>query len=153
CQHDVIQVTPGMIGLSFLPLSHSFERLLDYYYWRYGATIAYVDAVDKVAEAMVEVRPHIVAAGPRVFEKIYARVMSASGVRAKLIAWARRVGEASVEARLSGRQTGPVGFQEKLADRLVFSKLRARTGGRIKLFVSGSAPLSADIAKFFWAAG
>jgi len=152
-QHDVFPVRKGHIGLSFLPLSHSFERMIDYFYWREGVTIAYVDAVDKVGEAMAEVRPHIVAAAPRVFEKIYGRVTGATGVKGKLVAWARRVGEASVEERLSGRRAGPSGFQEKLADKLVFSKLREKTGGRIEAFVSGSAPLSADIAKFFWAAG
>ncbi len=152
-QHDVFRVSPGFVALSFLPISHSYERVLDYFYWGSGVTIAYVDAVDKMADAMVEVRPHVLAAAPRVFEKIYARVMSASGFRAKLVAWAKEVGEASVDARLAGGQSGPVGIRQKLADRLVFSKLRAKTGGRIQAFASGSAPLSPDIARFFWAAG
>jgi long-chain acyl-CoA synthetase len=152
-QHNVLEIHPGEVALSFLPLSHSFERMADYYYWNQGATIAYVDAVEKVAESLVQVRPHIVAAAPRVFEKIYAKVMGATGVKGLLVKWAKRVGEATVEDRLSGRVAGPTTFQEKLADRLVFSKLRARTGGRIRSFVSGSAPLSADIARFFWAAG
>lgn len=152
-QHDVLTAQPGDVAISFLPLSHSYERMLDYYYWQAGLTIAYVDAVDKVAEAMAEVRPHAIAAAPRVFEKIYARVMGATGVRARLIDWASRVGDRSVDARLAGTQTGPVGLAEKIADRLVFSKLRERTGGRIRAFVSGSAPLSPEIARFFWAAG
>jgi long-chain acyl-CoA synthetase len=93
------------------------------------------------------------AAAPRVFEKIYGRVLGATGVKRKLVAWAKRVGEAGVEDRLTGKKTGPSGLQEKLADKLVFSKLRERTGGRVQGFVSGSAPLSADVARFFWAAG
>jgi long-chain acyl-CoA synthetase len=152
-QHGVFEISPGHVALSFLPLSHSFERMLDYYYWFKGATIAYVDAVDKVGEAMTEVQPHVVAAAPRVFEKIYGRVMGATGVKGKLVGWAKKVGEAAVEDRLSGRRPEPTGLREKLADRLVFSKLRERTGARVLAFVSGSAPLSADIAKFFWAAG
>jgi long-chain acyl-CoA synthetase len=152
-QHRVFDLRPGQVALSFLPLSHSFERMVDYYYWLRGVTIAYVDAVDKVAESMLEVRPQIVAAAPRVFEKIFARVMGATGLKRVLVMWAKRTGEAGVEERLSGKRPGPAGLAEKLADRLVFSKLRARTGGRVQAFVSGSAPLSADIAKFFWAAG
>jgi long-chain acyl-CoA synthetase len=142
-----------MIGLSFLPLSHSFERTVDYYYWLTGVTIAYVDSMDRIAESMLEVRPHVMAAAPRVFEKIYSRVMGASGLKKTLVSWAKRVGEGAVEERLSGAQTEPRGLFEGIADRLVFSKLRARTGGRVQGFVSGSAPLSADIARFFWAAG
>lgn len=152
-QHRVFDLRPGLIALSFLPLSHSFERMVDYYFWYAGTTIAYVDAMERVGESMVEVRPHVLAAAPRVFEKIYAKVTSATGLRGRLVMWAKRIGEAAVEDRLTGRRPNPTGWREKLADRLVFSKLRARTGGRVQGFVSGSAPLSADIAKFFWAAG
>jgi long-chain acyl-CoA synthetase len=150
-QHDVLVFSAGEIALSFLPLSHAFERMVDYYYWQGGATIAYVSKVEALPSAMLEVRPHVIAAAPRVFEKIYTRVMGATGIRKLLVSWAKKVGEAAVEDRLAGR--GPATLQERLADRLVFSKLRARTGGRVKLFVSGSAPLSPDIARFFWAAG
>jgi long-chain acyl-CoA synthetase len=152
-QHEVFEIGPGMIALSFLPLSHSFERAVDYFYWHSGTTIAYVDAVEKVGESMLEVRPHVMAAAPRVFEKIYGRVMGATGIKRKLVEWAKKVAEAAVADRLTGKKTGPSGLQEKLADKLVFSKLRERTGGRVQGFVSGSAPLSADVARFFWAAG
>jgi len=152
-QHEVFMVRPGEVALSFLPLSHAYERVLDYYYWRYGSTIAYVPAVDRMADAMVAVRPHVLGAAPRVFEKIYARVTAAHGLRGKIVTWAQQVGERSVDARVTGRQDGPQGFAQKLADRLVFSKLRARTGGRVRAFISGSAPLSPEIARFFWAAG
>jgi len=152
-QHRVFDLYPGQVALSFLPLSHSFERAVDYYYWHSGVTIAYVDSVDRVGESMLEVKPHVLAAAPRVFEKIYARVMGATGLKRRLVMWAKRIGEAAVEDRLTGKRTAPTSLQEKIADRLVFSKLREKTGGRIQGFVSGSAPLSADIARFFWAAG
>jgi long-chain acyl-CoA synthetase len=150
-EHRLLDITPGDVALSFLPLSHSFERTVDYYYWSAGASIAYVSAVELVGESMMQVRPHVLAAAPRVFEKIYAKVMGATGVKRALVLWAKKVGEAAIARRLAGE--GPRGVKEKLADRLVFSKLRARTGGRVRAFVSGSAPLSADIARFFWAAG
>lgn len=150
-QHRVFELRPGEVALSFLPLSHVFERMTDYFYWDAGATIAYC-AVDAVADALLAVKPHVVAAAPRVFEKIYGRVMGGSGPRRALVHWAKRVGEAGVARRLAGATT-PAGLREKLADRLVFSRLRARTGGQVRAFVSGSAPLSPEIARFFWAAG
>ena len=88
-QHAVLDLGPGDIALSFLPLSHSFERMVDYYYWNSGATIAYVDAVEKVAESMVQVHPHVVCAAPRVFEKIFARVMGVTGIKKSLVLWAK----------------------------------------------------------------
>jgi long-chain acyl-CoA synthetase len=98
------------------------------------------------------------AAVPRLYEKIYGRVLEAvrAGPRVKqmLFHWGKRVGEAAVDLRLAGRPV-PVWLSASLwlADKLVFSKLRARTGGRIRFFISGGAPLSADVAKFFHAAG
>ncbi|MQA90120.1 MAG: AMP-binding protein [Gemmatimonas sp.] len=152
-QHRVIELGPGMVALSFLPISHSFERLAGYYYWHVGATIAYVDAVDKLASALPAVRPHFAAAAPRVFEKIYSRVMGATGVRRAILTWAMKVGDATIEDVLAGHRSEPRGFREKLADRLVFATVRKRTGGRLKGFVSGSAPLAEEIARFFWIAG
>ncbi|MGI9182458.1 MAG: AMP-dependent synthetase/ligase [Longimicrobiaceae bacterium] len=150
-QHRVVLLNPGDVGLSFLPLSHSFERTVDYFYWYSGACIAYAESIEKLGENMIEVSPDFLAAAPRVFEKIYTKVMGATGLKQKIVAWAKGVGEATVENRLAGRE--PSGLSYKLADRLVFSKLRERTGGKVRGFISGSAPLSADIARFFWAAG
>lgn len=151
-RHAVFDLRPGNVALSFLPLSHAFERMVDYYYWNSGASIAYVDAVDKVADGLLAVRPHVTAAAPRVFEKIYGRVLGVGGLQGRIVRWAKGVGEAAVERRLVG-DSRPHGWRERLAERLVFSKVRARTGGRIQGFVSGSAPLSPEIARFFWAAG
>ncbi|HEX2203534.1 MAG TPA: long-chain fatty acid--CoA ligase [Longimicrobium sp.] len=147
-------IRKGDVTLSFLPLSHVFERIVDYIYFDVGCTTTYAESMDKVADNLLEVSPTVAVSVPRLFEKIYARVTAATGVKAKLVAWARRVGEAVADARLAGR-TPPAGalLQFRLADRLVFSKLRARTGGGLRLFVSGGAPLSAEIAKFFHAAG
>lgn len=151
-QTGLIDFAPGEVALSFLPLSHSFERVVDYYYWDEGVTIAYAESIEKLGENLVEVAPHVTAAAPRVFEKIYTKVMGATGVKRKLVMWAKGVGEGRVDAMLAGKPA-PESFQFKLADKLVFSKLRAKTGGRIRTFVSGSAPLAGDIAKFFFAAG
>ncbi|HEX7239019.1 MAG TPA: long-chain fatty acid--CoA ligase [Longimicrobiaceae bacterium] len=154
-QHGLAgMIQTGDTVLSFLPLSHVFERMVDYLYWDMGTSIAYAESIDKVADNLLEVQPHIAVSVPRLFDKIYTRVMGATGIKKKLVLWAKRVGEAAVDARVAGREpTGALAFQLRLADRLVFSKLRARTGGRIRSWVSGGAPLSADVAKFFHAAG
>ena len=153
-QHGVLRANRGDVALSFLPLSHIFERTADYFYWDTGTAIAYAESVEKVADNMGEVRPHLMVAVPRLYDKIYARVMGATGVKKKLVMWAKRVGETIAEGRLAGREpSGWLALQGRVADKLVFSKLRARTGDRIHTFISGGAPLSADVAKFFFAAG
>jgi long-chain acyl-CoA synthetase len=144
----------GDVTLSFLPLSHVFERMVDYLYWDVGATTAYVESMDRVADYLGEVRPMIAVSVPRLFEKIYARVVGGTGLRGKLVGWARGVGEAVADATLAGREpSAGQKLRYRIADRLVFSKLRQRTGGRVRNFVSGGAPLSAEVAKFFFAAG
>jgi long-chain acyl-CoA synthetase len=100
----------------------------------------------------------LMASVPRLYEKIYGRVLErvrgGSALKRRLFAWARRVGETWVDRRLENRPVSPVlAAQRWLADRLVFAKLRARTGGRLRFFISGGAPLSAEIARFFHAAG
>ena len=100
----------------------------------------------------------MMASVPRLYEKIYARVLdsvrASPAPRRRIFGWARKVGETWVERTLAGAPVPPaLALQRALADRLVFAKLRARTGGRIRFFISGGAPLSAEIAKFFYAAG
>jgi long-chain acyl-CoA synthetase len=145
--------------LSFLPLSHIFERMFGHYsMFHAGVVINYAESVDTVAGDMERWRPMLMASVPRLYEKIYGRVLervrSGSGVKRRLFYWAKSVGERWIELRLNGRPVPPaLAIQRRIADRLVFAKLRARTGGRLRFFISGGAPLNPDIAKFFHAAG
>lgn len=153
-QHEVLAPIPDETALSFLPLSHVFERMVDYWYWDTGISIAYAESMEKVIDNFGEVRPTLAVSVPRLFEKIYARVTGGTGVKGKISAWAVRVGAQVIDERVAGREpSGVLAIQYRLADRLVFSKLRERTGGRLRLFISGGAPLYSDIAKFFFAAG
>jgi long-chain acyl-CoA synthetase len=145
--------------LSFLPLSHIFERMFGHYcMFHAGVVINYAESVDTVPADMQEIRPHLMASVPRLYEKIYARVLdsvrTSSPLRKRIFAWSREVGERWAEATISRKPVSPaLKLQRALADRLVFAKLRARTGGRIRFFISGGAPLSPEIARFFYAAG
>ena len=145
--------------LSFLPLSHIFERMFGHYcMFHAGVIISYAESVDTVPADMQAIRPQLMASVPRLYEKIYARVLdsvrSASPLRKRIFAWSKQVGEQWAEATIE-RKPVPVTLRLKraVADRLVFAKLRARTGGRIRFFISGGAPLSREIARFFYAAG
>lgn len=153
-QHGSLPVTAGDVALSFLPLSHIFERAVDYFYWDSGVTIAYAESPGRVAANLREVRPHTMVSVPRVFEMIYGTVLNATGARRKLIDRAIRVGGALADARLEGR-SAPLAarLQFPLLDRLVFRRIREATGGRVKVFISGGAPLAPEVARFFFAAG
>jgi long-chain acyl-CoA synthetase len=149
---------PSDVCFSFLPLSHVAERTADYAYFYNGATLAYPENLDTVADNIREVRPTVVLGVPRFFEKIHARVMdaisSAPTVRQKLFHWAIGVGREVAPYRLD-RKPMPFGLRCRyaLADRLVFAKLRGRLGGRLRFFVSGAAPLAKHLAEFFYAVG
>lgn len=152
------EVAARSTALSFLPLSHSFERTVDYFYYYKGVTIAYAESVNTVPQNLQEVRPNLFVSVPRVYEKFLARVnegvAAASPIRQKLFHWAVGVGRRAIEYRLKGtRPGGLLGFQLGLADKLVFSKVKTRLGGRFELALSGGAPLGRDIAEFFWGAG
>ncbi len=145
--------------LSFLPLSHVFERMAGHYCMlAAGVVINYAERIDTVSNDMLERRPTVMLAVPRLYEKIYARVveagMSGSTLKRRVFSWAKRTAERWVDLSLGGQPVPTtLALKRMVADRLVFAKLRARTGGRIRFFVSGGAPLSADIARFFHAAG
>jgi long-chain acyl-CoA synthetase len=146
------------VALSFLPLAHVYGRTLDYIYILGGAALAYVESVDTVAQALLEVRPTITAAVPRFFEKIYARLVEQGsktrGVKKMLFDWAMRVAEMSAKWRAGQRHPNfIVTLQRRLADALVYRKIRAGMGGRLRLISSGGAPLSKELAEFFWAVG
>ncbi len=145
--------------LSFLPLSHIFERMVGHYTMlQAGVIINYAVGVDTVANDMLDIRPTIMASVPRLYEKIFSRVLenaqAGSAIKRRIFAWARRVGEQWAELH-SAHKPIPAGLAAKrtIADALVFKKLRARTGRRIRFFVSGGAPLSPEISRFFYAAG
>jgi long-chain acyl-CoA synthetase len=142
------------VALSLLPLSHIFERMVDYFLFSKGVTIAYAESIEKVPENLVEVHPTIVASVPRLYEKIYSRVKAATGIKGVLARWATNVGRRWANATLDGKGAGPLlSAQHRVADKLVFSKLRERTGGRLRFFISGGAPLSEELGRFFYAAG
>jgi long-chain acyl-CoA synthetase len=147
------------ISLSFLPLSHSFERMAGHYLmYANGVTVAFAESMDLLVKNFSEIRPTIMTAVPRVYEKIYARVLenalAGSAIKKRIFFWARDVGDRVADITLAGDTPGTaLGLQAKVADRLVFSKLRARVGGRLRLFVSGGAPLAPEINKFFYTAG
>ena len=150
---------PVNVALSFLPLSHVFERMVGHFVMMYtGTTIAYAESMDTVPADMQEMRPTIVASVPRLYEKMFARVLdnalSSGAVKKRIFFWARHAAEKWADVVLAGRLPNALlGLQYRIAQKLVFSKLQARTGGRLRFFVSGGAPLSPEINKFFYAAG
>jgi long-chain acyl-CoA synthetase len=154
----VLPIESGMIGLSILPLSHILERMGDYSYFTFGCTIAYAENVNKVSDNLQEIRPHFFAAVPRLFEKMRTRIMDQvatyPAARQKIFFWALGIAEQRLPFRVS-RKPMPLGLKVKsaVADRLVFQKILARLGGRVKFVLSGGAPLSADLAAFFIGAG
>jgi long-chain acyl-CoA synthetase len=142
----------------WLPLAHSFGKVLIALQIQVGFVTAVDGRVDKIVENLASVQPTLMAAVPRIFEKVYARVVGTTaaegGVKEKIFNWAFDVGGQYVDATLEGRSPSPwVSAQHALADRLVFSKVKERLGGRIRIFVSGSAALSPEIAKWFLVAG
>jgi long-chain acyl-CoA synthetase len=151
---EVVEIKGQYTALSFLPLSHSFERTVDYCYFYLGCTIAYAESVQTVAQNLQEVKPQLFVSVPRVYEKVLTRVhegvAAGSPIKQKIFAWAVGVGRENLPKRLK-LQGGGVGLA--LADKLVFSKIRERLGGKFMFALSGGAPLARDVAEFFWGAG
>jgi long-chain acyl-CoA synthetase len=155
----VLTIGPEDSCLSLLPLSHSFERMAGHYtMFHSGTTINYAESIEQVPANLQEVKPTVVLSVPRLFEKIYARVlenaMAGSALKRRIFFWARRTAERWADLELAKKPI-PAGLalKKKIADKLVFSKLQARTGGRMRFFASGGAPLNPEIGKFFFAAG
>jgi long-chain acyl-CoA synthetase len=156
-QAELGLLKPDDLQYLWLPLAHSFGKTLLCGIVYVGLP-TYVDGrVDKLVENLGKIRPTLMCAAPRVFEKVYNRAVTtaqdAGGAKLKIFTWAVGVGRRASAQRLAGREPGGLlKLQYGIADKLVFSKLRARLGGRIRALVSGAAPLSKEIAEFFHAA-
>ncbi len=157
CQ-DILPVPSGLVAMSILPLSHIFERMADYFYFFKGITIAYAENVNKVGENLQDIKPHVFAAVPRLFEKMRERIVNQVATqpasKQKIFRWALKVAEERLPYRVEKRPM-PMGLKIKsaIADKLVFHKILDRLGGRVMYVFSGGAPLSSELAAFFIGAG
>jgi long-chain acyl-CoA synthetase len=152
------RMSPADRAVSFLPLSHVYERVTAYAYLFHGVPIAYVERMEDLPQALLEVHPTLAAAVPRVFEKLYANIMQkgheSTGLKRRIFDWAVRVAKESVRWKAYG-EDAPSGLslRWKIADQIVYAKIRAGIGGRFRAFISGGGPLSRELAEFFWAVG
>jgi long-chain acyl-CoA synthetase len=153
-----LPISPNDVSLSVLPLSHIFERTVFYVFCYVGVSVNYAASFDQVGEFLREVKPTIMTAVPRLFEKVYHRIvkkgMSAGGAKSKIFEWSLAVGQRVAELE-DKKQRVPLSLRAKysVADRLVFTKWREGIGGRLRYFVSGGAPLSPTLSYSFLGAG
>jgi long-chain acyl-CoA synthetase len=155
---QVTEVQPGDVHLLFLPLAHSFARFESFIGIHQSLVTAFAESLEKLSDNLKEVRPHFICSVPRVFEKVYAKVLSGveagPPVKKKLFYWALGVGREVSRRRREGQPIGlALGVQHGAASKLVFSKLHAALGGRLRFCFSGGAPLAREIAEFFHAVG
>ncbi len=155
---DVLQLSQEDVALSFLPLSHGFERTVSYIYLLSGVTVAFAESFDTIGRDIAAVRPTLLTGVPRVYEKLHTRIMekgqSTPGLKGAIFKWAIGAGTERGRAELRGRSAGLLGnVRASIADRLVFAKIRQNLGDRVRYLVSGSAPLPASIAEFFQGVG
>jgi long-chain acyl-CoA synthetase len=146
---DGFDVGPGQISISFLPLSHVTARHADFALLYRGVTLAYCPFIEDLPQALLEVRPQILVAVPRVYEKLYNKVEESAKEFPKkaIYRWALSVGRVHLPEILAGKT--PNSMDWKLANRLVYSKVRERLGGNVEFFVSGGAPLGKELAEWF----
>jgi long-chain acyl-CoA synthetase len=153
-----LEISQDDVALSFLPLSHAFERMVAYVYLFSGVTIVFAESFDTVGRDMARVRPTVLTGVPRVYEKLHARIVdtaqAAGPVKAAVFRWAVNAGLARAKVVLRGRRAGPItSLETAIGDRLVFSAIREKLGGRLRFVASGSAPLSSNVMEFFHAVG
>ncbi len=154
----VLDLSQDDVALSFLPLSHAFERLVSYVYLYSGMTVVFAESFETVSRDLAKVRPTVMTGVPRVFEKLHGRIVETGekpgGLQAGIFRWSVKAGLARAHVTLRGKSAGPVtALKTAIADRLVFSKIREKLGGRLRFVASGSAPLAANILEFFSAIG
>ncbi|CAN5493972.1 AMP-dependent synthetase/ligase [soil metagenome] len=146
-------VTPQSRALSFLPLNHVYERVLCYLYLYLGVSVYYAESIEKVAENLREVQPEIFGCVPRLFEKVYDRIVAKggelTGIKKKLFFWALDLG---LKYEIDGKNGAFYEFQLKIARKLIFSKWQEALGGNVKAAISGGAALQQRLARVFWAA-
>jgi long-chain acyl-CoA synthetase len=152
---EAYDFSPEDLALSFLPLAHVYERTVDYGYLFRGVPIAYVEQMESVPQALLDVKPTCAAAVPRFFEKIYANILDSghrgTGLKKMIFDWSLRVAQDAVPWRAYGKHPSLWTKQRwGIADRIVYSKIRAGLGGRIRYFFSGGAPLAPELSEFFW---
>src|SRR5437667_2750535 len=151
-------IKEGDVHLLFLPLAHSFARLESFIGVHRGLCTAFAENIDKLRDNLPETRPHFICSVPRVFEKVYAGAMAraegGSPIKRKIFNWAVGVGKEVSRLKQAGQPVpAALAIKYKVAEKLVFSKMQAALGGRLRFAVSGGAPLSREIAEFFHAAG
>ena len=156
--HECLDLNQDDVALSFLPLSHSFERMASFLYLFTGTTMIFAESFETVGRDIALVRPTMVTGVPRVYEKMQARILEKAqapgGAKAALFRWAVAAGTKRASAQLRGKRANPLTtLQSAIGDRLVFSKVRAGVGGRLRYAVSGSAPLPVSVLEFFTAVG
>ncbi|MFH0735975.1 MAG: long-chain fatty acid--CoA ligase [bacterium] len=157
--HQVFNLSPADTFLSFLPLCHIFERLAGYYTaMAGGSTIAYAESIEKIAINMEEIKPTVMTAVPRLFERMYSKIKrnveSQSVSKQKIFTWAVETGKEYAIAKKSPAGVSlTLSVKHALAQKLVFHKLQQKMGGKLRFFISGGAPLSRDLGLFFEAVG
>jgi long-chain acyl-CoA synthetase len=146
------------VALSFLPLSHAFERMVTYVYLFVGVSVYFAETFDTIRRDLAAVKPTIMTGVPRVYEKLHAAIVekgeALTGLQGTIFSRGLLVGTARAHALLRGQSAGALtSLQARLADRLVFAKIRDSLGGRLRFLVSGSAPIAADVMEFFHGVG
>ena len=147
-------ITERDISMSFLPLSHVYERTVDYVFLSYGVQINYVESIERVPMQLTEIRPTIMVSVPRLYERSYIKIISKiqaeGGAKKRLFEWGLRVGRQVREAVWRGEKASPFARgQYAVAKARIFSKVMEQLGGRLRFTISGGAPLAREVAEFF----
>ena len=156
---ELVHLNDTDVCLSFLPLSHSLERMSGYYTSVYnGVTICHAQSIDTILDDIADIKPHYMVSVPRLYEKFHAGVLAniatESPMKQKIFNWAVGVGKEASEYKVNGKPVpGMLNMKLKVADKLVFSKIKEKMGGRLRFFFSGGAPLAKEIMVFFYAMG